>query len=483
MAAARALTAAFVRIGFNQDAADTLTDPAGQGIVLNTLVNFGDDECRTLCQTLRKPGGTILIPAAAGAPAQRVPNPGVAVSAQAEINLKTACFMARHYDRIDRDLTAAEITAQAMVRFNVYRRDQAEYKEPSVLLKLKKGDKMVRWFEAFADHLHLYNGSDGRPLSYIIRDVAAVPLAAHDPAFGDPGSRYTTLRDEIRCRASHIGERFALDNARVLSLIRESLEDFEHVLTWMHGQVAAQNGRGAWLALRSHYLGTTELETIEVLAEKSLDTHVYRGEKPRYSFEYHVSIHRRAHLDIEHTTNVPLTEQVKVRKLLKSLQASSLTTAIATIRANAHLRNSFDEAVNFIRAYITTTTDTDARTISQVNNDGSNKKQKKQKVNKKKSKVKNKDKDTKDVDNKSIDRYYKPNEWRKLSQETRDKVLAMRAKKKRVVSEVSKSDDASTTKESSDDDSNGNDVTQRKVKFFRRSDSSDEESNHDDDEE
>lgn len=488
MAAAVALNALFVRLGFSQEASAILTDQAQQNMSLEVMTQFEDDECKTLCQNLRRPGGTIQIPAAqVGANPQNVPNPGVAVSAQAEINLKVACFMVRHYNRVNRTITAAAIDNAALTKYNVYRREQLSYKEPATLLKLKKGEKMIRYLETMAEHIHLYNGIDGSPLSYIIREDAAVPAAVTDPAFGAVNSRYKTLRDEIRCRASHTGERYQLDNARVFTLLNESLADFEDVLTWMHDQVAGQDGRAAWIALKAHYMGSTELETLEVLAEKRLDSHVYRGEKPRYTFEHHISIHRRAHLDIQRTTGVAMTEQVKVRKLLKSLNAPFLLTPISTIRAQPNLRGNFDEAVNFIRGFITTTSEQEPRIIAANYTDQTT--DKKRKKNRKDGSSKkgggggrnsnksgggnNNNSGNNDQNSNSLDRYYKPQEWRKLSQDVRDKVLAIRAKKKRAVAEMKSKDD--DTKNSSDDEEE-NGHTQRKVKSFCVShDSSDDD--------
>jgi hypothetical protein len=83
-----------------------------------------------------------------------------------------------------------------------------------------------------------------------------------------------------------------------------------------------------------------------VAADKKLDTLIYRGEKPRYTFELHVSFHRKAHLDIERTTGTPIPEATKVRRLIKSLQCEPLKVPIASIKALAHLKNNFDEAVN-----------------------------------------------------------------------------------------------------------------------------------------
>jgi hypothetical protein len=69
------------------------------------------------------------------------------------------------------------------------------------------------------------------------------------------------------------------------------------------------------------------LEAKEVAAEKLLDQLIYRGEKPRYSFELHVSFHRKAHLYIEQTTGNPIPEPTKVQRRIKSIQADFLKIA------------------------------------------------------------------------------------------------------------------------------------------------------------
>lgn len=96
------------------------------------------------------------------------------------------------------------------------------------------------------------------------------------------------------------------------------------------------------------------MEAIEVAAEKKLQTLIYKRESPRYTFEGHVSMHRKAHNDLLEATGVPVTEQVKVRKLIASIQATNLTSALGTIRATPTLKSSFDEAVNFLKGYLST---------------------------------------------------------------------------------------------------------------------------------
>jgi hypothetical protein len=67
---------------------------------------------------------------------------------------------------------------------------------------------------------------------------------------------------------------------------------------------------------------------------------------------------------------------------------------------------------------------------------------------------------------KNIDRYHKPEEWWKLSQDKSDKILAIRAKK-RSVAEITRSDLEESDNEDKKKLSSESPTTQRNVKFNR----------------
>jgi hypothetical protein len=156
-------------------------------------------------------------------------------------------------------------------------------------------------------------------LSYVIREDPAVPAEANDPAFGAANAGYTSQREAIYYRAPHTDAQYQLDRSRVFELINSAVTEPKHIKTWIKPFVAGQDGRRVWNALKVHYLGAAEMETIELAAEKRLDLLIYCGEKPRYTFELHVSFHRKAHLDIEKTTGNVIPEPKKVRRLIKSI--------------------------------------------------------------------------------------------------------------------------------------------------------------------
>jgi hypothetical protein len=207
--AANYFRTALGRIGLNQEARTVLTDPNGEDITLESLGLFDDDAIKNLCQSLRKPGGTIqgqLPPgAAAGAVPPMIPNPGVTVSARAEANLKVVAYMVRHFQRTSRTLDPAFVDANSVMRYTQYKKAEKEHKEPDTALKLDKVDKVWDFIDEWPDHLALYDGQDDRPLDYIIRPDIVVPAAANDPTYGMPDCRYGSMRSEIASRSSHDG--------------------------------------------------------------------------------------------------------------------------------------------------------------------------------------------------------------------------------------------------------------------------------------
>jgi hypothetical protein len=419
------LNTVYVRLGFNAEAAAILADPQRENLELSSLHLFNDKEVKVLCATLRKPGGT----AAAAAGGAIVPNPGVYVTTRAEMNLTAACYMARHYARITRTLTPADLTVERVQRYAHYRQAEEAYKEPDEGMKLIKPEKIIDFIDEWPDHLALYDGQGGRPLSYVIRPTPLIPVENFDPTFGEPGSRYPSLRDEIVTCAGHVEPHFNIDNARVYELLNEAVTEHKHVKTWIAPYSRARDGRGAWLAFKAHYRGSSELEAIETTAENRLDNLVYRGEKPRYNFETHVSMHRKSHLELEKATGQLIPGQTKVRRLLKSIQAPNMAIPVATIRAQEVLRLDFDAAVNYLRSFIASS-DPETRTVASAET-----KKRPGNINKGGGFAKKPKKSRDSSGDNALDRYYTSQEWWKLDKEVRDNIIAMR--KKRQISDVS----------------------------------------------
>ena len=53
-----------------------------------------------------------------------------------------------------------------------------------------------------------------------------MPQEDDDPAFGEVGSRYLSLMDEIVARSSMDGADFTVDSAQVYDLLKEAIKEY-----------------------------------------------------------------------------------------------------------------------------------------------------------------------------------------------------------------------------------------------------------------
>jgi hypothetical protein len=198
MAEPVALNVAFMRLGFIVDALVTLAAADKENLTVKLLQYMDDKTVETLFSLMLKPGGMIDRPPPAGGLLMvQIRDPGVFVSTRADMNMKTACYMAQHYAQTSRVLEAAMITEASIYEFKQYKDSEAAYKEPAELMKLKGPDKILDFIDEWPEQLALFNGQNGRPLSYVIRYGVQMLLAALDPAFCVPNSIYRQPRDEI----------------------------------------------------------------------------------------------------------------------------------------------------------------------------------------------------------------------------------------------------------------------------------------------
>jgi hypothetical protein len=257
------LIAAFVRLGFGNAAAAVLTDRDKENIQIDTLKYFDDKGVKILCDTLRKPGWTEDVPGQGQrALARAIPDPGIYVSTRAEMNLKSACFLAMHYQRTSRTLTTADLTVERVHRFSRYKEAEEVYNVEIKVFKLERPEKIMDFIDDWPSYLALYNGQNAIPLDYIIRANAMVPADAIDPSFGEMGSMYASLRDEIASRADHQASQYRVDNAKVFELLCESVTDYMHMKTWLEPYATLRDGRGAWFNFKAHCQESSVLRAI-----------------------------------------------------------------------------------------------------------------------------------------------------------------------------------------------------------------------------
>jgi hypothetical protein len=404
-----AMRQAYIRLGFTQAAALSITD--GQDIdSIAELRILKNDEIENLCKVIRCPGGTIPNPNAGDGQPPAIPNPGIPVSLRAENNLKLAAYWLHHRVRVARDVEQADITLANIRSVRELRDSEEEYKAPKDLPTLNEKD-WPKTMEAIHEFLRMYLGESKIPLAYIVRDEEALPDG------NDPAINYATVQDEMIRRAPHDGQMYQSDNEKTWEIMAAITRDHD-CWTYVKPAQRARDGRQAYQRLFNHYLGPNNVDNLASAAEKRLETTTYQGEKKRWDFEKYVRVHVEQHSILEGLVEhgySGIDARSKVRHLLNGIKTDQLNAVKTQIMSSATLRNDFTACVTLYQDFIRqvkSSGDNPTLNISSVNtlNHASRKR--------------------KHGDDEVEDRYYTKQEYSELTQEQKDTLRQKRKKRK-----------------------------------------------------
>ena len=143
--------------------------------VLSDLVDFDDGEIKTLCQSTRKPGGSIPDP---NDPDRMILDPGFKIPSVCEKKLKLAANGARLYAKINRPITSEALDRTRLKLIEKHLKLVDEHTDPENLPQVSKTFGIMRAMDLIPGYLRECLGMMKIPLSYIIRDeVLPPPLA------------------------------------------------------------------------------------------------------------------------------------------------------------------------------------------------------------------------------------------------------------------------------------------------------------------
>jgi hypothetical protein len=200
------------------------------------------------------------------------------------------------------------------------------HQPPAEAPKFNEKD-VVKTFDALDSYLCESLGETKIPLAYVTRDDVAVIASANDPT-----ANYETTKLELIARAPHIDaagaphHTFLADNMKVWTIIQDLCGD-NNAWTWVKPFARTQNGRAAYLALHSHYLGASKSDYIQAEAENKLKNTFYNGERRNWNFEKFVQTHKDQHTAIEGLFQYgypSLDERTKVRHLIAGIRTTEL---------------------------------------------------------------------------------------------------------------------------------------------------------------
>jgi hypothetical protein len=407
-AALVALEALLVRMGLSAAAAGHLTQVEGVD-QLSELATLRDEDVERLCKVTRRPGGTIANPAGGG----QVPNPGIPVSMLAEKNLKQLCYYLRYQVRVSRTVAAADIDLDDVRAYEAYENWEKTH-EDAEAPKINEKD-WPRTIEAIEGWLRGCLGQTKIPLAYVIRADIAVPDEDDDDA-----DDYASYQDELIRRAPIQHEMnddtftfdpvYKSDRERVWELIDKLTRD-HNSHTYVRPARKTRDGRLAFLGLKSHFLGVNNVDNMSSAAEAKLKSTTYKGETRQWNFEKYVKVHVDQYAILEGLKEhgySGLDPRSRVRHLMAGIHTNKLDAVKNQILASPEMRVDFDRVVNLYQDSIEQTKHDQGRdiTIAAVSTEDDNV-----------------------VPDMSVpDRYYKVDEYKKL---TTAQKKGLRAKRKK----------------------------------------------------
>ena len=330
--------------------AETVIQMVNEGIsTVDDLIDFDKDAIDQMANNLRRP------PGGAGA---------FAFGARSSKRLLTATKLVRFYDTIGRNITAANIAWNPIMRnFQEQwkaleeRREEGDPETPIV----SKSLPIIKWTESFQDHLHRCIGIRLIPLSCVIRTDETVPPACPPQATNQPYSeQHGSVEGDLIARASHNHGLFRSDNADVCYKLEEATRGATHANSIAPFK-KAKDGRSAFQSLTGQCAGADKWELELKKQNALLNTRKWKGQG-NFTLEKFCQQHRNAYVTMvacaEHVAFQLPNEHSRVGFLLDAIEndAPKLQAAIANVEedtgdgteANPGKRNDFELAVSYV---------------------------------------------------------------------------------------------------------------------------------------
>ena len=328
------------RVAIQEEGLQAITD----------LVEFDDDGIKSVCSSVRKPGGLIDDP---NNPGQHIVNPGFNIPAICEKRLKVACYAAKSYALIGRTINQDGLNRDRLKLFEQHRKLIKEHNDPDKMPSVDKSFGIIKAMDLLPSHLRDRLGVRKVPLSYVIRDdEAPAPIGnlAPDKA---TAAEYTSIAEELIACVPLSGDQYNEDNAKVFQIIQDMVNgtSFESSIK---AHQRRRDGRAAYLALCQHNLGSSKWDKVVEEAEAYMMRREWTGKNYRFSLKQHISKHRESFNEMVHASQfisyeVP-NEHTGVGRLIKSIQSRdpAIVSALTHIQGNTAQRDDFELAADFL---------------------------------------------------------------------------------------------------------------------------------------
>ena len=341
----------------------TVVQLALEGIqTVDDLADFDKEALQQLVDNLRRPGGRVPNPDPGAAGGLTIPTPAFVFGAKSQKCLGIACELVWYYNTVGRNLTAANMQWNNVIKnFEIQwkafktKRDEDTLEVP----KISKSLPIIKWTEAFQDHLHHVIGVRMIPLAYVTRKDEDVPAVVPPLQAGQPHSEvHGSIEGEMIVRALHTHAMFRDDNATVYYALEEATCSMSYAASIKPLQ-RTKNGHGALQAPTNQYAGNDKWEAEIRKQDDLLHTRVWKGQS-NFPLEGFIAQHRNTFVSMqqcaEHIAYQLPNEHTRVGYLLEGIQCSDpgLQAAMASVRmddgANG-MRSDFEKAAAHLLPY------------------------------------------------------------------------------------------------------------------------------------
>jgi hypothetical protein len=224
-------------------------------------------------------------------------------------------------------------------------KDAAKDEDASEPDTLKKLTGWALWNKLFQNYLRQIVGAAKIPLIYLARNERDNPDEPLIPAnFGTP-TEYLIEATIFR------GRHYDIDNPRFYRELKSFTVNGEG-WSYIKKYERSQDGRRAYLALKTQCEGTASKITRKNKAYASISNAVYSGSRRQYKFQDFINTHQTAHneiLDCDPSEAVP--ESKKVADFLKGISDPKLESAVSVVLGDVKLLNDFQ----LCQQYLSTT--------------------------------------------------------------------------------------------------------------------------------
>ncbi len=263
-------------------------------------------------------------------------------------NLKGFRFWADERKRTGFEANPESFTADKVPEFTAKCQEYQEQKEAAKDEDASKPDSLKKlvnwalWNESFQNYLRQILSAAKIPLVYLTRDERETPENVLDPA--DFGSPMEYLIEATVLEGRH----YELDNPRFYRELKTFVVNGEG-WSYIKKFERSQDGRKAYLALKTQCEGTASKITRKNKAYASIANASYSGSRRQYKFQDFINVHQTAHneiLDCDPTEAVP--ESKKVADFLKGITDPKLESAVSVVLGDPKLLNNFQACQQYL---------------------------------------------------------------------------------------------------------------------------------------